>query len=148
MGSARAGVELLALVVDAAPAAPPRVDLGRVFMHLTGRELPALSAFPNQVLALTPDGIPGNEATLTAVLAALQAAQRAISKDSAVAINALATAFPDLTADVLNEGVPVYASGMPQTPEITKAAYEVALAMFGSDPVPFDQVVNSSLLPR
>jgi ABC-2 type transport system ATP-binding protein len=31
--------ELLELVVDAAPAAPPRVDLGRVFMHLTGREL-------------------------------------------------------------------------------------------------------------
>jgi len=31
--------ELLDLVGDAPVAAPPRTDLGRVFMHLTGREL-------------------------------------------------------------------------------------------------------------
>ena len=117
-----------------------------MLLHLTGGELPSIGGFPNQVLALSPDSIAGNEDVLRAVLAALQDAQRAIRDDRAVATQALAAAFPDLSAGVLEQGVSIYAPGVPESPVITEEAYGTALRIFGLSDVPFAQLVNSSLI--
>ena len=117
-----------------------------MLLHLTGGELPSIGAFPNQVLALSPDSIARNEDALRAVLAALQEAQRAIREDPAVATQALAAAFRDLSADVLEQGVSIYAPGVPESPVITEEAYQTALRIFGLSDVPFEQLVNGSLI--
>ncbi len=117
-----------------------------MLLHLTGGELPSIGAFPNQVLALSPGSIAGNEAALRAVLAALQEAQRAIREDPAVATRALAAAFLDLSPAVLEQGVSIYAPGVPASPLITEEAYQTALRIFGLSDVPFAQLVNDSLI--
>ena len=117
-----------------------------MLLHLTGGELPSIGGFPNQVLALSPDAIAGKEDVLRAVLAALQDAQQAIREDPMVATQALAAAFPDLSAAVLEQGVSIYAPGVPASPVITEEAYQTALKIFGLSDVPFAQLVNSSLI--
>lgn len=117
-----------------------------MLLHLTAGELPSVGGFPNQVLALPPDSIAGNEDALRAVLAALQDAQQAIREDLAVATQALSAAFPDLSPAVLEQGVSIYAPGVPESPVITEEAYETALRIFGLSDIPFAQLVNSSLI--
>ncbi len=123
-------------------------DAAVMLIYLTGGDIPAIGAFPSQVLALTPDAIAGHEPTLTAVLAGLAEAQRAINSDPEVARVALVASFPELPDAILVEGVRIYAPGVPTSPEITEAGFEIALTAFGLDPVPFARVVDSSLLPR
>ena len=117
-----------------------------MLLHLTGGELPAIGGFPNQVLALTPGAIAGNEDVLRAVLSALQDAQQAIREDPTVATRALAAAFPDLSPAVLEQGVSIYGPGVPETPAISEEAYQTALQIFGLSAVPFEQLVNDSLI--
>ena len=117
-----------------------------MLLHLTGGELPELGAFPNQVFALTPDTIAGNEEELRAALAALGDAQRAINEDASVAARALAVAFPELVGPILNQGVSIYAPGVPETPIITEQAYEIALQAFGLSGTPYEQVIDLSLI--
>ncbi len=117
-----------------------------MLVHLSGGELPSIGGFPNQVLAVTPDAVSGNAEVLRAVLAALQEAQQAIRADSSVATNALAAAFPDLSPAILEQGVSIYAPGVPETPVITEEAYQTVIEIFGLSGVPFAQVVDNSLI--
>ena len=117
-----------------------------MLLHLTGGELPSVGAFPNQVLAVTPDAVSVNAEVLRAVLSALQGAQQAIREDPAVAARALAAAFPDLSGPVLEQGVSIYVPGVPETPVITEEAYQTILEIFGLSDVPFLRVVDNSLI--
>lgn len=119
-----------------------------MLVHLTGGELPLVGGFPNQVLAVTPDAVSGKAELLRTVLSALQEAQQAIREDPAVAAQALAVAFPDLSGPILEQGVSIYAPGVPETPAITEEAYQIVLAIFGLREVPFQQVVDNSLIAR
>ena len=118
-----------------------------MLIHLTGGELPSIGGFPNQVLAVTPDAVSGNAEVLGAVLAALQDAQQAIREDPAVAAQALAAAFPGLSGPVLEQGMSIYAPGVPESPAITEQAFQTVLDIFGLSDVPFQQAVDNSLIP-
>ena len=118
-----------------------------MLLHLTGGELPSAGAFPMHVLAVTPDAVSGNAEVLRAVLAALQDAQQAIREDPAVAMRALAAAFPDLSGPVLQQGLSIYVPGVPESPVITEEGYQTVLDIFGLSDVPFQQVVDNSLIP-
>ena len=122
------------------------IDHGALLLvHLTGADLPSIGEFPMLVLVV-PAGESALSESLAAVVAALAEAQTAIREDPTVATQALASAFPDLAGPLLEKGQAIYLPGVPVTPAITQDAYETALSIFGLGPVPFDQVVDNSLV--
>lgn len=114
-----------------------------LLLHLTGGEIPSVGTFPLLVLAV-PAGGAMDEEVLTSVLAALAEAQQAIHDDPTAAMQALESAFPDLSGPLLEEGLNIYLASVPTTPVITREAYDTALKAFGISAVPFDQVVDNS----
>lgn len=114
-----------------------------LLLHLTGGEVPSAGSFPLLVLSVLADGAMDEE-VLTGVLAALAEAQQAIHDDPTVAMQALESAFPDLSGPLLEEGLNIYLAGVPTTPVIPQEAFDIALTLFGVSSVPFDQAVDNS----
>ena len=96
-----------------------------LLLHLSGGELPSMGTFPMQVLAIPAGESPPKG--VSAVLAALGEAYKAIHEDSTVTAQALNSAFPDLTGPLLEQGLMIYLPAVPTTPVITQEGYETAL---------------------
>ena len=121
------------------------VEEGAVLLlHLSGGGLPAWGTFPMQVLAIPAGESPPKG--VSAVLAALGDAYKAIHEDPTVTAQALESAFPDLTGLLLEQGLRIYLPAVPTTPVITQEGFDTALKVFGLSAVAFDQVVDNSFI--